>query len=126
MVVILCMNLLRLRDDLLKNESPGSLKSVDVFAERRAFVQDVCNKHSLDVKRTTKDILNGIPGNNQTGISKYQMEHMFVDHSHRIMYCFVPKAGSTTWKRIMLMLTGAQNVKSPLDISRSFGHQTQK
>lgn len=99
----------------------------DIFEERRTYVRDMCEKYSLQANLTTKDVLLGLStpgGNSSTDLSLYQMQHMFVDHTHKLLYCFVPKAGCTNWKRIMLMLTGKQNVSSPLDIPRSYSHMS--
>lgn len=86
----------------------------------------MCEKHLDKSKRTTKDILKGNPGRQISGLSTYQMQHMYVDHKHKILYCFVPKVGCTNWKRIMMMLTGKIQVSSPMEIPRTFAHRTKK
>ncbi|KAJ8020498.1 Carbohydrate sulfotransferase 11 [Holothuria leucospilota] len=39
-------------------------------------------------------------------ISDYTKRHLLVIPDHQLLYCFVPKAGCSNWKRIMMVLTG--------------------
>lgn len=39
-------------------------------------------------------------------ISDYTKKHILVIPEYQLMFCFVPKAGCSNWKRIMMVLTG--------------------
>lgn len=41
-----------------------------------------------------------------TAQSMYLFKHMIVDDSHRLIYCYVPKAACANWKRVMQVLSG--------------------
>lgn len=114
LVIVLChFNLARVPETL--------------FEDRRTWADEVCEHNSYLSGQTTKEILSGRlhTTSTQRGLSKYQLKHLFVDKVHKVLYCFVPKAGCTNWKRIMLMLTGRMNVSLPIDIPRSTAHKYQ-
>src|SRR5690349_18231216 len=56
-----------------------------------AFNTDACNNYAT------------------RGISKEQLRNIYVMDDYGAFYCKVPKVGSTTWKRIMLVLEGVAN-----------------
>lgn len=41
-----------------------------------------------------------------TAKSMYLFKHMIVDDTHRLIYCYVPKAACANWKRVMQVLSG--------------------
>ena len=38
--------------------------------------------------------------------SRENMGYIIVDDEHKIMYCTIPKVGTTTWKRVFANLRG--------------------
>lgn len=99
----------------------------DIFTKRKIITTEMCRKYSKDAKKTTREILENRSNDSpEIGLTKLQMQHMFVNHDYKIMFCFVPKAGCTNWKRVMLLLKEGQKAKSVLEIPRSFAHQTKK
>lgn len=103
--------------DLTTNSPP------DIFEKRKIDVQNVCQQYWHQSMGTTKEIREDSVEGYNTSLSTYQMQHMFVDHNHKVLYCFVPKVGCTNWKRVMMMLTGKAKVKTPMNISRAWAHK---
>ncbi|XP_072181034.1 carbohydrate sulfotransferase 11-like [Diadema setosum] len=53
-------------------------------------------------------------------VSSETLKHLYVNDEHKIIYCSVPKAGCTNWKRILLALENSS--LSVPDISRDAAH----
>ncbi|XP_038056109.1 carbohydrate sulfotransferase 9-like [Patiria miniata] len=51
-----------------------------------------------------------------------KLNHFFVLDSHKLIYCYLPKVGSTSWKRIFLLLLGT--FEKLEDISHMRAHYT--
>ncbi|XP_044261610.1 carbohydrate sulfotransferase 11-like isoform X1 [Tribolium madens] len=51
-----------------------------------------------------------------------QLDHILVDHKHRLLYCYVPKVACTNWKRILMVLTGVTSATNLIDIPGSVAH----
>ena len=48
---------------------------------------------------------------------------MLFDDRLRYIYCVIPKVGCTTWKRVLLMMSGKLHVNRLTDISRKLAHE---
>ncbi|XP_014386468.1 PREDICTED: carbohydrate sulfotransferase 12 [Myotis brandtii] len=62
-------------------------------------------------------------------IPNYELNHLIVDDRHGVIYCYVPKAACTNWKRVMIVLSGSlldrgAPYRDPLDIPREFVHNS--
>ncbi|XP_056638478.1 carbohydrate sulfotransferase 11 [Diorhabda sublineata] len=62
----------------------------------------------------------GLRYKNKLSINK--LDHILVDHNHKLLYCYVPKVACTNWKRILMVLTGESNLTNPIQISASDAH----
>ncbi|XP_072460564.1 carbohydrate sulfotransferase 9 isoform X1 [Notamacropus eugenii] len=68
-------------------------KKTDAAQEkRRAFLQDFCKKYG--------------GGNRAQSHLFHMVSRIYVEDRHKILYCEVPKAGCSNWKRILMVLNG--------------------
>ncbi|XP_042294575.1 carbohydrate sulfotransferase 8 [Sceloporus undulatus] len=59
--------------------------------ERKRIMKDTCLKYKSNSKRI---------------ITPYHVSRLFVEDKYRILYCEVPKAGCSNWKRVLMVLNG--------------------
>ncbi|XP_057555727.1 carbohydrate sulfotransferase 9 isoform X1 [Hippopotamus amphibius kiboko] len=68
-------------------------KRIDATQEkRRSFLQEFCKKYG-GVSRPQSHIF-------------HMVSRIYVEDKHKILYCEVPKAGCSNWKRILMVLNG--------------------
>ncbi|XP_038561062.1 carbohydrate sulfotransferase 8-like isoform X2 [Micropterus salmoides] len=60
---------------------------------RRRLLADVCAKYQ--------------PGVTQQRVSRRQVSRVYVEDRSRLLYCEVPKAGCSNWKRVLMVLGGS-------------------
>ena len=85
----------------------GGRDNVQVLRQyqRQGQVRSACaHSHSPDVRR-----------NNETPF----MDRVYVDDKYKIMYCDIPKVASTSWKRILFILSGKMNTTDPEQVPGS-------
>ncbi|KAM9314721.1 carbohydrate sulfotransferase 12-like [Pholidichthys leucotaenia] len=71
--------------------------------ERKQRIMDVCSgKEALEFPGRTR-AFGQIPNK--------ELDHLIVDDTHQIIYCYVPKVACTNWKRVMVVLS--QSLISP-------------
>ncbi|XP_037781898.1 LOW QUALITY PROTEIN: carbohydrate sulfotransferase 11-like [Penaeus monodon] len=58
-----------------------------------------------------------------TPSSWQEMTSLLVDDKHKAIYCYVPKAACTNWKRLWMILTGLTEVEDPMEIHSGIPHQ---
>lgn len=89
--------------------STWSLAVDAVHEQRRRFLASFCktfyiNKHRRSLIRLVSQV--------------------YVEERHKLLYCEVPKAGCSNWKRILMVLSG--KASSPHNISHDFVHTSKK
>ncbi|KAL1007413.1 hypothetical protein UPYG_G00086470 [Umbra pygmaea] len=58
---------------------------------RRRLMKEVCAKYKSSISRT---------------ITPHHVSRIFVEDKYKLLYCEVPKAGCSNWKRILMVLSG--------------------
>lgn len=70
---------------------------------RKKRIEDVCTgKEDVEVPKRTRAF---------SQIPNRELDHLIVDDTHQIIYCYVPKVACTNWKRVMVVLS--QSLISP-------------
>jgi len=106
----------RHRKLLLKSAAPGGeealqqLRLMRTQESRRRLLTDICAKYQ--------------PGFSEKRVSRRQVSRVFVEDRSRLLYCEVPKAGCSNWKRVLMVLSGA--AKSTRDIPHDAAHYTNR
>nr|XP_006127254.1 carbohydrate sulfotransferase 9 isoform X1 [Pelodiscus sinensis]XP_006127255.1 carbohydrate sulfotransferase 9 isoform X1 [Pelodiscus sinensis]XP_014431033.1 carbohydrate sulfotransferase 9 isoform X1 [Pelodiscus sinensis]XP_014431035.1 carbohydrate sulfotransferase 9 isoform X1 [Pelodiscus sinensis]XP_025042485.1 carbohydrate sulfotransferase 9 isoform X1 [Pelodiscus sinensis]XP_025042486.1 carbohydrate sulfotransferase 9 isoform X1 [Pelodiscus sinensis]XP_025042487.1 carbohydrate sulfotr len=71
----------------------GRWKTTDEAQEkRRSFLYDFCKKYNRENRLRTHLL--------------HMVSRIYVEDRHKILYCEVPKAGCSNWKRILMVLNG--------------------
>lgn len=60
---------------------------------RRRLLDDVCSRYQRGVS--------------ERGVSRRQVSRVYVEDRSRLLYCEVPKAGCSNWKRVLMVLGGS-------------------
>ncbi|XP_039879626.1 carbohydrate sulfotransferase 12-like [Simochromis diagramma] len=64
---------------------------------RKKRIDDVCSgKEDVEVPERTLPF---------SQIPNRELDHLIVDDTHQIIYCYVPKVACTNWKRVMVVLS---------------------
>ncbi|KAJ8002861.1 hypothetical protein DPEC_G00163360 [Dallia pectoralis] len=64
-------------------------------ASRRRLLREVCAKYQ--------------PGATERPVSRRQVSRVYVEDRSSLLYCEVPKAGCSNWKRVLMVLGGSAN-----------------
>ncbi|CAM4636940.1 unnamed protein product [Lepidochelys olivacea] len=106
--ILIAMNNSSLNLPLLKSEdrNNNNWKSLyQIQRERKRIMRDTCSKYK---------------SNNRRIITPYHVSRIFVEDKYRILYCEVPKAGCSNWKRVLMVLNGLAS--STKDIQHNTVH----
>nr|XP_020448048.1 carbohydrate sulfotransferase 8-like [Monopterus albus] len=72
--------------------TPDRLKKFsDIQAERRKLMKEMCGKYASSTYKT---------------ITPHYVRNLFVEDKYKLLYCQVPKAGCSNWKRTLMVLAG--------------------
>ncbi|XP_029282820.1 carbohydrate sulfotransferase 8 [Cottoperca gobio] len=102
----------RHRKLLLKTTAAGGEEELlqqrlaETQASRRRLLTDVCAKYQ--------------PGVDERHVSGRQVSRVYVEDQSRLLYCEVPKAGCSNWKRVLMVLGGSAT--STQDIPHDAAH----
>lgn len=93
--------------------SPESWKKLtDILEARRQLMKEMCAKYKSSISRT---------------ITRHHVKHLFVEDKYKLLYCQVPKAGCSNWKRTLMVLAGlAPNTQSIKHDTVHYGHHLKK
>nr|XP_006212247.1 carbohydrate sulfotransferase 8 [Vicugna pacos]XP_031527932.1 carbohydrate sulfotransferase 8 [Vicugna pacos] len=91
--------------------APGALDSYWVSLQRRQqerkrVMQEACAKYRASSSRRA--------------VTPRHVSRIFVEDRHRVLYCEVPKAGCSNWKRVLMVLAGLAS--STTDIQHNTVH----
>ncbi|XP_072836561.2 carbohydrate sulfotransferase 8 [Pogona vitticeps] len=92
--ILIGVNGSRLNAPILKTEGSedGNWKNLyETQRERKRIMRETCLKYKSNSKKT---------------ITPYHVSRIFVEDKYRILYCEVPKAGCSNWKRVLMVLNG--------------------
>uniref|UniRef100_A0A8C5L3E9 Carbohydrate sulfotransferase n=1 Tax=Jaculus jaculus TaxID=51337 RepID=A0A8C5L3E9_JACJA len=67
-------------------------KTDETLEKRRFFLQEFCKKYGA--------------GNHPQSHLLHMVSRIYVEDKHKVLYCEVPKAGCSNWKRILMVLNG--------------------
>ncbi|XP_068811715.1 carbohydrate sulfotransferase 8 isoform X2 [Struthio camelus] len=76
-----------------------------IQTERKRIMRETCSKYK---------------SNNRRIITPYHVSRIFVEDKYRVLYCEVPKAGCSNWKRVLMVLNGLAS--STKDIQHNTVH----
>ncbi|XP_033935774.1 carbohydrate sulfotransferase 8-like [Pseudochaenichthys georgianus] len=75
-------------------------KLVSIQEARRQLMKEMCAKYKSSISKT---------------ITGHHVRNLFVEDKYKLLYCQVPKAGCSNWKRTLMVLAGkapnAQSIK---------------
>ncbi|XP_029464212.1 carbohydrate sulfotransferase 8 [Rhinatrema bivittatum] len=90
--ILIAMNSSTVTLSRLVDHSNNSWKRLyQIQRGRKKLMQDVCSKYKSNSRRV---------------ITPYHVSRIFVEDKHQILYCEVPKAGCSNWKRVLMVLNG--------------------
>lgn len=82
------------------SKSASGSFSPDIMHARRKLVKEICAKYKSNISKT---------------ITRHHVKHLYVEDKYMLLYCQVPKAGCSNWKRTLMVLAGqapdAQSIK---------------
>ncbi|XP_072854982.2 carbohydrate sulfotransferase 9 isoform X1 [Pogona vitticeps] len=88
--------------------SDNSWKTMGETQEKRkSFLQNFCRKHVVSENRAQIHLVR-------------MVSRIYVEDKHKLLYCEVPKAGCSNWKRVLIVLSGL--AKSAANITHNAVH----
>lgn len=72
--------------------SPESWKKLSsVQKARQQLMKEICAKYKSSISKT---------------VTRHHVKHLFVEDKYKLLYCQVPKAGCSNWKRTLMVMAG--------------------
>lgn len=82
--------------------------SPDIIHARQKLVKEICAKYKSSISKT---------------VTRHHVKHLYVEDKYMLLYCQVPKAGCSNWKRTLMVLAGqAPNAQSIKHDTVHYGH----
>ncbi|KAE8297364.1 Carbohydrate sulfotransferase 8 [Larimichthys crocea] len=92
------MSTLNVSKRQLSSSSASGSFFPDMQEARRKLMKEVCAKYKSSISKT---------------ITQHHVKNLFVEDKYKLLYCQVPKAGCSNWKRTLMVLAGqARNAQS--------------
>ncbi|KAM3876604.1 carbohydrate sulfotransferase 8 [Diretmus argenteus] len=83
-----------------------------ILEVRRRLMKEMCAKYKSSISRT---------------ITRHHVAHIYVEDNYKLLYCEVPKAGCSNWKRTLMVLAGqASNAQSINHDAVHYGNHLKK
>ncbi|XP_035193063.1 carbohydrate sulfotransferase 8 [Oxyura jamaicensis] len=92
--ILISMNSSTFNLPTLKSEDRSNSKWKSLYqiqSKRKQIMRETCSKYK---------------SNNRRIITPYHVSRIFVEDKYRVLYCEVPKAGCSNWKRVLMVLNG--------------------
>ena len=76
-------------------------------------------KHQQEVCKSALESNKGEVKSKELTVPQFVLDRLIVDETHKLIYCSIPKAGSSNWKRIFVKLLNPeyQNAEDLLEIN---------
>ncbi|KAG7243249.1 hypothetical protein INR49_011688 [Caranx melampygus] len=79
---------------------------------RKRLIKEVCGDREVFSK-----------GNHSVDdLSRGNLQHIYVDDTHGLMYCYIPKVACSNWKRVMAVLKRGRPYQDPMSFTPYFVH----
>ncbi|XP_036441172.1 carbohydrate sulfotransferase 8-like [Colossoma macropomum] len=100
--VIRSLSNFSLSSSSLSDSMPESWRRLSRIQEaRRRLMKEVCAKYRSNISRT---------------VTPHHVSRIYVEDRYKLLYCEVPKAGCSNWKRVLMVLAGVASS------TRDIGH----
>ncbi|XP_034434178.1 carbohydrate sulfotransferase 8-like [Hippoglossus hippoglossus] len=88
------------------------IKLLKQLEDRKKLMKEICAKYKSSISRT---------------ITRHHVKYLFVVDKYKLLYCQVPKAGCSNWKRTLMVLAGqAYNTQSIKHDTVHYDHRLKK
>ncbi|XP_066978991.1 carbohydrate sulfotransferase 11-like [Macrobrachium rosenbergii] len=114
--ILLCNKSLVMRQQFFPLKEPKQNTWAKEQERRRSILRRACGESSSG--RTSR----GARYAHLLEMNKDDLLHLLADDKHKVIYCFIPKVGCTSWKRVFMILGNISNAKQVDDIDAILPH----
>ncbi|XP_071483693.1 carbohydrate sulfotransferase 11-like [Diadema antillarum] len=94
----------------------NGLQQSDFLTSRPAHPDDFVRLRNENRVRAIDAYCNDHPELRRVNVSRTTLDQLLVSDKQKLVYCFIPKVGCTNWKSVMLVLDGANQSLSDLQL----------